>query len=93
MASASRSDYWRVHFPQQNQTALIIAPGRLSEWQPAYAMTVYKSEGAEDQHVGIVLADYAKELLSKALLYTALTRSKSSCDIWASNETLEQAFK
>ncbi|MFT7184760.1 MAG: exodeoxyribonuclease V alpha subunit [Pseudohongiellaceae bacterium] len=93
MASATKSNSWNIHFPLQNQTALIIAPGRLREWQPAYAMTVHKSQGSEYQHVGIVLADYAKELLSKALLYTALTRSKLSCDIWAGNETLEQAFK
>jgi len=93
IASTKKINSWNIHFPLQNQTALIVAPGRLREWQPAYAMTVHKSQGSEYQHVGIVLADYAKELLSKALLYTALTRSKLSCDIWAGNETLEQAFK
>jgi len=93
MASTKKTKSWNIHFPLQNETALIVAPGRLREWQPAYAMTVHKSQGSEYQHVGIVLADYAKELLSKALLYTALTRSKLSCDIWAGNETLEQAFK
>ncbi|MFT6123160.1 MAG: exodeoxyribonuclease V alpha subunit [Oleiphilaceae bacterium] len=93
MAGTKTTNSWNIHFPLQDQTALIVSPGRLREWQPAYAMTVHKSQGSEYQHVGIVLADYAKELLSKALLYTALTRSKSSCDIWAGNETLEQAFK
>lgn len=93
MASTTKSNSWNIHFPLQNQKSLIVAPGRLREWQPAYAMTVHKSQGSEYQHVGIVLADYAKELLSKALLYTALTRSKLACDIWAGNETLDQAFK
>jgi len=93
IASIKKPNSWNIHFPTQNQEALIVSPGRLREWQPAYAMTVHKSQGSEYQHVGIVLADYAKELLSKALLYTALTRSKLSCDIWAGNETLEQAFK
>ena len=93
MASTKKTNSWNIHFPMPDQNALIIAPGRLREWQPAYAMTVHKSQGSEYQHVGIVLADYAKELLSKALLYTALTRSKLTCDIWASDETLEQAFK
>jgi exodeoxyribonuclease V alpha subunit len=93
MASTKATNSWTIHFPLQDKAALIVSPGRLREWQPAYAMTVHKSQGSEYQHVGIVLADYAKELLSKALLYTALTRSKLSCDIWAGNETLEQAFK
>ena len=93
MSNSKISNSWNIHFPLQYLAALIISPGRLREWQPAYAMTVHKSQGSEYQHVGIVLADYAKELLSKALLYTALTRSKLSCDIWADSEALEQAFK
>jgi len=93
IASIKNPNSWNIHFPIQNQAALMVAPGRLREWQPAYAMTVHKSQGSEYQHVGIVLADYAKEVLSKALLYTALTRSKLSCDIWAGNDTLEKAFK
>ena len=82
-----------IHFLQQNDQAIIVAPGRLKEWQPAYAMTVHKSQGSEYDQVGIVLANYAKELLSRALLYTALTRSKLSCDIWAQASSLDQAFE
>ena len=93
MANKENPNNWQIHFPLPNDEALVVAPGRLREWQPAYAMTVHKSQGSEYQHVGIVLAAYAKELLSRALLYTALTRSKLACDIWAEAEALEQAFK
>jgi len=93
MASKENPNNWQIHFPLPNDEALVVAPGRLREWQPAYAMTVHKSQGSEYQHVGIVLAAYAKELLSRALLYTALTRSKLTCDIWAGAEALEEAFK
>ena len=82
-----------VHFPIANSDELIIPPARIKEWQTAYAMTVHKSQGSEYQNVGVVLADYAKELLSRALLYTALTRSKQSCDIWADSEALNRAFE
>jgi len=82
-----------IHFPVKNQQAIIVAPGRLREWQPAYAMTVHKSQGSEYQQVGVVLADYAQELLSRALLYTALTRSKERCDIWSNSAALERAFE
>lgn len=82
-----------VHFPVANHDALIVPPARIKKWQTAYAMTVHKSQGSEYQHVGVVLADYAKELLSRALLYTALTRSKESCAIWADSGALNQAFE
>ena len=82
-----------VHFPVANHDPLIIPPARIKEWQTAYAMTVHKSQGSEYQNVGVVLADYAKELLSRALLYTALTRSKQGCDIWADSEALSRAFE
>ena len=82
-----------VHFPIVNHEAIIVPPARIKEWQSAYAMTVHKSQGSEYQHVGVVLADYAKELLSRALLYTALTRSKERCDIWAGSEVLNKAFE
>src|SRR5690606_361412 len=82
-----------VHFPVANHEALIIPPARIKEWQTAYAMTVHKSQGSEYQNVGVVLADYTKELLSRALLYTALTRSKERCDIWADSDALNRAFE
>jgi len=82
-----------VHFPVASHDPLIIPPARIKEWQTAYAMTVHKSQGSEYQNVGVVLADYAKELLSRALLYTALTRSKERCDIWENSEALNRAFE
>ena len=81
-----------VHFPASNQSVIVVPPARIKEWQTAYAMTVHKSQGSEYQRVGVILADYAGELLSRALLYTALTRSKEQCTIWAAEEALKKAF-
>ena len=88
-----KSGNLNVHFPVPNHQALVIPPARIKQWQTAYAMTVHKSQGSEYENVGVVLADYAKELLSRALLYTALTRSKECCEIWAGSETLGRAFE
>ena len=87
------SDNLNVHFPITNQNSIIVPPARIKEWQSAYAMTVHKSQGSEYEQVGVVLADYAKELLSRALLYTALTRSQKRCDIWVGDEALNTAFE
>lgn len=47
--------------------------------EPAWAMTVHKSQGSEYQEVGVLLSDGAP--LSKALIYTAVTRAKQAVQI------------
>ena len=49
----------------------------LGELEPAYAMTVHKSQGSEYRAVVLALNSGAKTLLSRNLLYTAVTRAKS----------------
>ncbi len=49
----------------------------LAELEPAYAMTVHKSQGSEYRAVILVLCSGAPTLLSRAVLYTAVTRAKS----------------
>lgn len=82
-----------VYFPLSDEQTIIVPPARIKQWQSAYAMTVHKSQGSEYHQVGVVLADYAKELLSRSLLYTALTRSKQACQIWASEMALKKTFE
>ena len=48
----------------------------LGELEPAYAMTVHKSQGSEYRAVVLVLCSGAPTLLSRAVLYTAVTRAR-----------------
>ena len=50
----------------------------------AYAITVHKSQGAEIDHVVLVLPAQDHPLLSRELLYTALTRARKSVTILGS---------
>jgi ATP-dependent exoDNAse (exonuclease V) alpha subunit len=92
MKSESSDGKFCVVFPQGEGKQVVVSPLRLKSWQPAYAMTVHKSQGSEYQNVGLLLASYAKELLSRPLVYTGLTRAKQRCDIWATSDALERAF-
>jgi len=87
---------FEIHFPMgQSDPAserLCIPPSRLQYWQPAYAMSVHKSQGSEYAEVSVLLAEYTRELLSRPLLYTALTRAKERCAIWASQRAIELTF-
>jgi len=47
---------------------------------PAYAMTVHKSQGSEYSHLAVIIPPYKTRLLSRSLLYTAITRFRESPD-------------
>ena len=49
----------------------------LGELEPAYAMTVHKSQGSEYRAVILALCSASPSLLSRAVLYTAVTRARS----------------
>ena len=49
---------------------------QLGELEPAFAMTVHKSQGSEYQAVILALTNAAPRLLTRGILYTAMTRAK-----------------
>ena len=65
----------RVAFPRA-ATAVTFAPSRLADVQTVYAMTVHRSQGSQFRRVTLVLPDEASPLLTRELLYTALTRAQ-----------------
>ncbi len=53
----------------------------LPNYQPAFALTIHKSQGSEWQTVAIELPDEG-ELLDRNLLYTAITRSSGGLELY-----------
>jgi exodeoxyribonuclease V alpha subunit len=54
-----------------------VPPAVLPPNETAYASTVHKSQGSEFGHVVVVLPSSASALVTKELLYTAITRARS----------------
>lgn len=54
-----------------------VHPGRLPPHETAYAMTVHKSQGSEFDAVLLVMPAGAHRVVTRELLYTAVTRAKS----------------
>ena len=50
---------------------------QLPELEPAYAMTVHKSQGSEYNAVILAMTSAAPQLLTRSILYTAMTRAKN----------------
>ena len=61
---------------------------QLSELEPAYAMTVHKSQGSEYRAVILSAWNGHPNLLSRSVLYTAITRARELLIIAGSAETV-----
>ena len=69
-----------------------MLPARLPAHETSFAMTVHKSQGSEFQRVLLVLPDRDTPLMTRELLYTGLTRARSSIEVWADEALLRGAI-
>ena len=67
-------------------------PAALPAHEPAYALTVHKSQGSEFERVFLALPDAGVRVLSRELLYTGLTRCRREVTLWASEAALREAI-
>ena len=69
-----------------------IPPARLPEHEPAFAMTVHKSQGSEFDTVLLILPDKESPLLTRELIYTGLTRARNRVEVWFQESVLRAAL-
>ena len=67
----------RVVFPDESGIRW-ISPMRLPDVETAFAMTVHKSQGSEFNHVVMILPEARSLVLTRELVYTAITRAKQN---------------
>ncbi len=65
-----------------------VFPSRLPPHETAFALTVHKSQGSEFDRVLVILPDSDTPLLTRELLYTAVTRARDEVEIWATEPVL-----
>ena len=86
--TAARAFLLRVAFPAGNGAIRWMLPSRLQAVETVFALTVHKSQGSEFEHTALVLPDTANPVLTRELLYTAITRSKSIFTLLYSRESV-----
>jgi exodeoxyribonuclease V alpha subunit len=82
----------RVHFEGQAGFRT-FAPARLPSHDSAFAMTVHKSQGSEFAEVLLALPESPSPLLTRALLYTGITRARQKVEIWGLPARLSEALE
>ena len=71
-----------------------FAPSALPAHETAFALTIHKSQGSEYQHVAVLLPpEHDHRILSRQLLYTALSRARKSVEIWSTQASLDRAVR
>ena len=66
---------------ERGQEPLLVSPFVLSGVQTAYASTIHRSQGSQYRAVTVVLPESASPLLTRQLLYTAITRARDNVRI------------
>jgi exodeoxyribonuclease V alpha subunit len=69
-----------------------VPPARLPEYEPAFVMTVHKSQGSEFDNVLLILPDKESPVLTRELIYTGLTRARSRVEVWFQESVLRAAI-
>jgi exodeoxyribonuclease V alpha subunit len=82
-----------VHFRTREPGGVrTIAVSRLPEHDTAYALTVHKSQGSEFAEVALVLPSRPSPLLTRELVYTAVTRARRRVTVYGSEAVLRTAI-
>lgn len=69
-----------------------VHPAQLPPHETAYAITVHKSQGSEFDHVVLILPEAESRVLSRELVYTAVSRARKSVEIWGTRDVLKTAI-
>ena len=81
-----------VRFAGADGGSRAIAPLRLPEHETALAMTVHKAQGSEFDEVLAVLPEARNRVLTRELVYTAVTRARRRVTLAASASALQAAI-
>jgi exodeoxyribonuclease V alpha subunit len=100
-AAAGAADGTRPEAGTAHRTAVFLgtggalrrlSPSRLPPHETVYAMSVHKSQGSEFDEVAVLLPPRPSPVLSRELLYTAVTRARHRVTIHATREVVAHAI-
>jgi exodeoxyribonuclease V alpha subunit len=78
MPDKEQEGKYRVFFQRADGSVKKYLPARVPHCETVFAMTIHKSQGSEFEEVLIILPEVINPVLTKELLYTAITRAKKT---------------
>jgi exodeoxyribonuclease V alpha subunit len=72
---------------------MYVSPSRLEAVEGMHAMTIHKAQGSQFGTAAVLLPDPASRLLTRELLYTAITRARSELILAGTEEAVRAAIE
>jgi exodeoxyribonuclease V alpha subunit len=82
----------RVYFRTGDGSLRAVSPAALPPHDTAFALTVHKSQGSEFEHAVLMLPSVFSRVLSRELVYTAITRARVKVEVVGARAVLAQAI-
>ncbi|PKH25043.1 exodeoxyribonuclease V subunit alpha [Enterobacterales bacterium CwR94] len=82
----------KVWFMLPDGSIKAVQPSRLPPHETAWAMTVHKSQGSEFTHTVLVMPNTSLPVLTRELVYTAITRARSQLTIYSDERVFNRAI-
>jgi exodeoxyribonuclease V alpha subunit len=82
----------RIAFEAGTDEARLVPPTRLAAGEPVHALTIHKSQGSQWSHVVVVLPEVGSRIVTRQLLYTAVTRAADRLTIVGDEAVLRAAI-
>jgi exodeoxyribonuclease V alpha subunit len=70
-----------------------ILPIRLPDHETVYALTTHQSQGSEFDRVIFVLPDWQAPVITRELIYTAITRARAEVEVWGRESLFVQGVE
>jgi len=87
----SKDSELRIFFPDEETGFRTFHPSRIGEHETVFAMTVHKSQGSEFDNILLLLPDRESPVLTRELIYTAITRARQQVVIWGDESVFQLA--
>jgi exodeoxyribonuclease V alpha subunit len=78
-------------FKGAGETLRQFPAGRSPPSETAYAMTVHRSQGSEFDRILLILPSGQNPIVTRELLYTAVSRARRDVEIWSDPQTIREA--
>ncbi|AVV38926.1 exodeoxyribonuclease V subunit alpha [Pantoea vagans] len=83
----------KVFFPLPDGSIKAIQPSRLPSHETSWVMTVHKSQGSEFDHTALVMPTQFLPVLTRELVYTAITRARKQLTIYSEPGVFQRAVQ
>jgi exodeoxyribonuclease V alpha subunit len=88
-----QEDQLRVFFQRADGSIRKYLPARIPHCETVFVMTIHKSQGSEFEEVLIILPENNYPILTKELLYTAITRAKKTIKLVANKAVFSSTVR